>query len=194
MKLIVGLGNPGREYDSTRHNVGFEVVESLRQVLASDSRWTAAKKFKAETVKARIEGEEVVLVRPTTFMNLSGEAVGAAARFWKLAPADIWTIHDDLDLSLGTLRIVAGASSAGHKGVQSVIEAVKSSNFPRFRLGIAPDGPRSAPTEVFVLDRFTKTERKRIDQAVSRATQAVIHALRDGIADAMSEYNKKNPS
>lgn len=191
MKLLVGLGNPGKEYEGTRHNVGFEIAESLRQTLAADSRWTAAKKFRSETVHARIEGEEVILLKPQTMMNRSGEAVGAAARFWKLAPAEVWVIHDDLDLPLGILRLVAGASSAGHKGVQSVIDALGANTFVRFRIGIAPTGTRQAPAELFVLDRFTKTERKGIDASVRQTTEAVLHALREGIPDAMMEYNKK---
>lgn len=191
MKLIIGLGNPGKEYIGTRHNVGFEVVEALREILAGGERWSTSKKLKADIVRTRIEGEEVVLMRPLTFMNNSGQAVAPAVKQWKLAPADVWVVHDDLDFPIGTMKIAAGASSAGHNGVQSIIDALRTNSFVRFRLGIAPESERHTTTELFVLDRFTKTERKHIDPAVRRAAEAAIHALRDGIPDAMTEYNKK---
>ncbi len=191
MKLIIGLGNPGKDYLGTRHNAGFEVVEALREILAGGERWSAAKKIKSETIRTRIEGEEVVLLRPLTFMNNSGVAVAPAVKQWKLAPADVWVIHDDLDFPIGAMRISIGASSAGHNGVQSIIDSLRTNNFARFRLGIAPESERHTTTELFVLDRFTKTERKHIDPAIRRTAEAIIHALRDGIPDAMTIYNKR---
>lgn len=133
MKLIVGLGNPGSEYADTRHNIGYMILDKLAKELGEESaRWNEQDKFQAVT--ARIG--DVLLVKPITFMNRSGEAVSAIMRFYKLSPADVWVIHDDIDLPMGKIRIREQGSSAGHNGVQSIINALGTNNFVRYRLGI----------------------------------------------------------
>ena len=134
MLLIIGLGNPGKEYEKTRHNIGFVVLNKLMADLELDD-WADNKKFRAEIAEGKIDKEKILLFKPQTFMNNSGQSVSAAAKFYKIKPADIWVIHDDLDLPLGKIKIQRDRSSAGHNGVQSIIDALSTQNFVRFRIG-----------------------------------------------------------
>jgi len=137
MKLIIGLGNPGTEYADTRHNIGFMVVDKLARELGTQTpQWKEEEKFGAMTVKIG----DVMLAKPVSFMNRSGEVVSAIMRYYKLTPADVWVIHDDLDLPIGKIRIREKGSSAGHNGVKSIIEQLHSDSFVRFRLGIGRAG------------------------------------------------------
>ncbi len=186
MLLIVGLGNPGRKYEKTRHNVGFRVVDLLAERWKLDHADTA---FQGELVKGSAAGKKILLLKPQTFMNLSGASVSACAKFYKIPASDVWAIHDDLDLPLGHLRLREGGSSGGHNGVQSVIERLGTREFVRFRLGIGrPSTPM--PIEDYVVQPFADAEREIADQMILRASDAVEAALKDGPQKAMNVYNR----
>jgi PTH1 family peptidyl-tRNA hydrolase len=168
MKLIVGLGNPGTEYAKTRHNVGFMVLDAL----ASD--WRLEKKLRSELATTEIAGHKVLLGKPQTYMNLSGEAVQAIAWFYKIDPKDIVIIYDDVDLAFGKLRVRHGGGSGGHNGLKSLIQHLNDA-FIRFRIGVGNESLKNPiPTEKFVLAPFTKDEQAQlpglIGQTVSELT------------------------
>lgn len=181
MKLIIGLGNPGKEYEKTRHNVGFLALSNV-------SKWKFQKKFNAEVAEEKIGNERVIFAKPYTFMNKSGDAVGKLARFYKVKPHDIWVIHDDLDLPLGTLRIKQGGSSGGHKGLQSIIQATHE-DCARFRIGIGKPN-RRVPAETFVLQKFTAADLKKLAVVIERIAEAIPVAIHDGLPKAMSLHNR----
>lgn len=188
MKLIVGLGNPGPEYDGTRHNAGFFVVDKI----AADERFTPWKKnasFNALVCRGNIVTETALLAKPQTFMNLSGEAVLKISQYYKIHPRDILVIHDDLDLPCASIRISQNASSGGHKGVQSIIDCLKTREFARFRLGIAGNAAGRVPAEEYVLQKFSSVEKIKIDSATSLLIEAIERALTNGVLEAMNEFN-----
>lgn len=157
--LIIGLGNPGKQYEKTRHNAGFMVIDKLM----SELRITNYEK----------NNPRVILAKPQTYMNESGQAVAKIARFYKIPLERIWIVYDDIDLPLGTLRIRKSGSSGGHNGAQSIIEALGSNKFPRFRLGIGPVPSGVDPAD-FVLSPFTKEEQKTTDEMIQRAASAIV--------------------
>ena len=196
MKLIVGLGNPGKKYEHTRHNVGFIVVEELAR--RANGKWQMADKFSAEICKF---SPEILLIKPQTFMNGSGEAVAKIAQFYKVKPLDIWVIHDDVDIILGKLKIRIGGSGAGHHGVESIIESLGTDKFLRFRLGIGhprerrdsegyQDGDVKMDIETFVIREFDINEKTELKHLIKRTIQAVEVALKDGPEKAMSRFNR----
>lgn len=186
MKLIVGLGNPGNEYEKTRHNAGFLAVDALREELKG-TPWKFEKKWNAEISTMVVGDQKITLAKPQTFMNNSGEAVGAVARFYKVAPADVWVAHDELDFPCGTLKIKVGGSAAGHNGVQSVINAI-GNDFVRFRIGI--NTPHEGPSEDFVLKPFSKDELKILKEVVDRFKGSASVAIWKGLGEAMNQFNK----
>jgi len=188
MKIIVGLGNPGREYEKTRHNAGFMVIDRLSAVLKTP---VEKRMFRALTGQGRIGDEKVLLVKPQTFMNLSGEAAGALLRWFKLAPADLLVICDDLDLPPGKMRIRSRGGSGGQKGMQSIIETIGADEFPRFRLGIGRPADPSFETADYVLGRFGQEEAEIFAEAVKLAAEAVVFAVNEGLEKAMNRYNRK---
>lgn len=185
MKLIVGLGNPGPEYRDTRHNIGFMVVEKLSKELGAGVPPAWQKDDKKNVLTARIG--EVLLVKPQTFMNKSGFAVKALVNFYKLTPADVWVIHDDIDLSLGKIKIREKGGSAGHNGVTSIIEQLATDAFVRFRLGIGKGLDRSVIS--FVLSRFRQSEAGSFKHLIKHGTEAVQMAILKGIDKAMNRFN-----
>jgi peptidyl-tRNA hydrolase, PTH1 family len=184
VKLIVGLGNPGREYEHTRHNVGFQVAEELahryRVTLKTHVKW------KARAAKIAELDDGVLLAEPMTFMNLSGWAVREIAAFHKLAPSDVLVVVDDADLPLGRLRIRAGGSAGGHNGLKSVIQELGTPEFPRLRVGV---GRQPGELKSHVLGRFSEEERAQIDAAVKRAADAAELFAKENILAAMNRYN-----
>lgn len=189
MKLLVGLGNPGEKYANTRHNVGFLVLdEFLREVGGSLDR----QKFSASIGEAEVGRERVLFMKPLTFMNLSGEAVGAACRFHKIAPSDVIAVHDELDLPLGEVRIKAGGGHGGHNGLKSLIAHLGSPEFLRIRVGIGR--PNDGKDVVgWVLGGFGKEESEELPFALARAAQAARCVLQQ--ADpriCMNEFNRKS--
>jgi PTH1 family peptidyl-tRNA hydrolase len=184
MKLIVGLGNPGREYEHTRHNVGFQVAEELadryRVSLKSRATW------KARVAKIAEIGDGVLLAEPTTFMNLSGWAVREIAAFHKLAASDVLVVVDDADLPLGRLRLRTSGSAGGHNGLKSVIQELGTIEFPRLRVGV---GRQAGELKNHVLGRFSVEEKAQIDAAVKRAADAAELFAKENILAAMNRFN-----
>lgn len=157
MKLIIGLGNPGKEYTKTRHNVGFMVIDALAKNLGADFKLN--KKFQAEVAVIKNGKEEIVLAKPQTFMNLSGISTRAILDFYKIKPKDIIVIHDDKDILFGKVKYQTNRSAAGHNGIKSIIEHLKTQDFSRVRIGVAwKDREKMGGTAEFVLRNFTKTE------------------------------------
>jgi len=184
VKLIVGLGNPGKQYAHTRHNVGFEVLDELARRAAVEFRkpWLA----KAETAQTVLAGQPVLLAKPVTFMNLSGEAVAPLARKRGLEPADVVVVSDDIELPVGRLRIRAHGGSGGHNGLKSVIEQLGSEEFARVRVGI---GRSAGDATGHVLGRFSAEERRALEPVIAAAADAVEGILRDGAEVAMNKFN-----
>lgn len=188
MKLIVGLGNPGTPYKKTRHNLGFMVMENLRQEF-KELDFKLNKKYNALLAEKKVKSDKIIFCLPQTFMNLSGQAVAKLARFYKIEGKNIWVIHDDVDLPLGKIRISYNSSSAGHRGVESIIQSLGHQNFVRFRIGIKPAEKLMIPTEEFVLQKFTLDEQKNLKNIIATATKAVIFAMKNGLDKAMSKFN-----
>ena len=188
MKLIIGLGNPGPTYARTWHNAGFLALDALNRQLAGGP-FKEKKKFEAQLTEVSRSAEKLILTKPQTFMNQSGRAVGVLMRFYRLTPADLWVIHDDIDLPLGSLRISVGASAAGHRGVQSIIAAIGSQEFTRFRIGIQSKKPRKVPTEAYVLKKISLTGTVKLRQAIGETAAAIELALTEDIAAAMNRFN-----
>ncbi|MBI3385677.1 aminoacyl-tRNA hydrolase [Candidatus Gottesmanbacteria bacterium] len=196
MKLIVGLGNPGEKYASTRHNIGFMVVEHLAHELGGKAiLWHEEAKHHALIARTA----DVLLVKPTTFMNASGVAVASVANYYKIAPSDIWAIHDDLDLPIGKIRIRTGGSSAGHNGIESIMREIKTDTFTRFRLGIGRgmEGEKRSSNKNFhrrfvidfVLSKFRSGEAGELKHMVKHGAEAVRIAILQGLDRAMNRFN-----
>jgi PTH1 family peptidyl-tRNA hydrolase len=193
MKLIVGLGNPGLFYAHHRHNIGYMCLNHFaREHKIRFDR----KQGLARTGKGEINGEEVVLARPQTFMNNSGEAVSRLVKKYKIDLADLIVIHDDLDLSIGKIRLRRGRGSGGHKGIESIIAHLGQGNFYRVRVGISrPDIAENSGIDKeqavidYVLSNFTRQEKKIIDGVIPEVSRAVLCLLTDGINAAMNKYN-----
>ncbi len=189
MKLIVGLGNPGRAYANNRHNIGFVCLNHFAR--------SHAVKFDRKQGQARIgtgkaAGSEVVLAKPQTHMNLSGESVSRLVQRFSVSLNDLIIIHDDLDLPLGKIRLSYGSSSGGHKGIDSIISHLGSQNFIRIRIGIGrPEKAEASEDEIiaYVLSDFTSEQKQAIAQAIPRVTEAILCLLTEGLTAAMNKYN-----
>jgi PTH1 family peptidyl-tRNA hydrolase len=184
MKLVVGLGNPGAKYEGTRHNVGFEAVDLLAR---GGSGASFGRKFEGDFAEVEIDYRRVLLLKPQTFMNLSGRSVAQAARFYKLDPADLLVICDDLSLPLGKLRIKPGGSDGGQKGLRDIAAHLGTDQYPRLRLGLGERGEADAAD--FVLGRFRSVERPQINDSLILAAQAVAVWVGRGIDAAMNQFN-----
>lgn len=188
MKLLVGLGNPGSEYERTRHNVGWMVLDEIaRAAGASIDR----QKFRAELGEAVIDGVRTLLLKPQTYMNLSGEAVGPAARFYRIEPKDVVVIHDDLDLDFGRVQIKVGGGHGGHNGLRSLISHLGSPDFVRIRVGIGrPGGKREVVG--YVLGGFDKKESEELPFVLDRAAAAARCVLQGDPVRCMNEFNRRS--
>jgi PTH1 family peptidyl-tRNA hydrolase len=185
--FIAGLGNPGSEYAATRHNVGFMLVDRLAARWRAS--WALEKKFQARLARVKREGRKVILCQPRTFMNASGEAVGAVARFYQLPAERILIVVDDADLALGQLRIRPEGSSGGHHGLESIEQQLGTRGYPRLRLGIGRRSQEQREITDHVLGRFDAGERKAMEEVLDRAVQQVECWLSAGITEAMNEFN-----
>jgi PTH1 family peptidyl-tRNA hydrolase len=185
MKLVVGLGNPGRKYQGTRHNVGFDV---LAEVARQHGAQRPVAKFNGEVAQCEIAEQRVLLLWPQTYMNLSGTSVGQASEFYRLTHEDLLIVCDDFHLPLSTLRIRTGGSAGGQKGLADIMRRLGTEQVARLRIGIGPLPEHWDPAD-FVLSRFTKDEGAEIEQAVARAADAVVAWVRDGIEKCMNEFN-----
>lgn len=206
MKLIVGLGNPGLKYDKTRHNLGFLLIEKFLKEFSVGKRivFSKSKKFKAEiceiewnrksTLGKKLNSmEKVILAKPETYMNNSGMAVKTISDFYKIDSSDIWILHDDLDFVVGGLKIRQGGSSAGHRGIESIIKSLGTDKFWRFRLGIGKpkNNLRLRNSEDYVLREFDHSETGEVRKLIKRGVSALEEALEKGIDVAMNRYNSK---
>ncbi len=185
MKLIVGLGNPGKEYERTRHNVGFLVLDEIANTLNVSIK---QEKFKANIELVRIGSEQVLLMKPLTYMNCSGEAVIQAMNFYKIKNDDVLVIHDDLDLPVGKVRIRYQGSSGGQKGISNIMQHLKTQQLSRIRIGI--DKNPLIPIVDYVLGKFTKEEEPLIVNSVSQSAKAAIYWVEHPIEKVMNEFNK----
>lgn len=190
MKLIVGLGNPGSQYEKTRHNAGFMVVDRLAERHAPAA--VAKGRFSSVVVECAIKGEKCLLMKPTTYMNLSGKAVGEAATFFKINPAsDLLLIVDEVALPTGSLRFRPSGGAGGHNGLADVQRVLGSENYPRLRVGIDPCPPMMA-LEDYVLGRFSPEQMALIAPALNQAADGVEVFIERGITAAMNSFNAKN--
>jgi PTH1 family peptidyl-tRNA hydrolase len=187
LKLVVGLGNPGKEYAQTRHNAGFRVVEELARrngVELKKMFW-----FPARQAKCRIGGSEVRLLEPATFMNRSGRAVWGAMKKWRVDAADTVVVYDDVELEFGGIRVKAKGSGGSHNGMKSVLEWLQTKNFPRVRVGVGPK-PSDVDMIGFVLGHFTDEESLGLEKVVERAANAVESIFSIGTERTMNEFNQ----
>ena len=187
MYVIAGLGNPGREYEGTRHNVGFMTLDALADKYNIDVR---EKAFKGLIGKGMIEGNKVILVKPQTYMNLSGECIRQVMDYYKVDPEDILVVYDDISLAPGQLRIRAKGSAGGHNGIKSIIAHLGTQEFPRVKVGVG-EKPSRMDLADYVLGHFPKEEQATMDDAVKEAADAVCEIVNVGIAQAMNDHNRK---
>ncbi len=186
MVLIVGLGNPGRKYKNTRHNIGFMVIEELAE--RYNLKFTEREDYLL--AKGEIEGKEITLLKPLTYMNLSGKAVRKVVddKILDKLPNSIIVVHDDLDLPVGRIRIKKGGSSGGHRGVQSIIDNLGTKDFIRLRIGIGK--PIGIDASEYVLMPFSKEEKSLLKEKISQSADSIVTIIRDGVEKAMNIFNR----
>ena len=184
MKIIVGLGNPGAQYANTPHSVGFEAVDAIAASIGAV--WEEKRQFKCLMSKGSFAGQAVMLVKPQTFMNLSGESVAPVVKYHNATAADLLVIQDDIDLAVGRLRIRKNGSCGGHNGIRNIIERLGTPDFARLKLGVGKD---KSDVIARVLGKFDPTTRKVMDLGVAEAVKASAAILRDGPDRAMNAYN-----
>lgn len=187
MFIIAGLGNPTKTYAGTRHNIGFEVIDALAQRCSID---VGMKKSKALCGMGYIEGQKVILAKPQTYMNLSGEAVRELAAYYKVEPEDIIVVYDDISLVPGQLRVRPKGSAGGHNGIKNIIAQLGTQEFPRVKVGVG-EKPKGWDLADYVLSRFSPDERALMDEAVKNAADAVVTMISDGVDVAMNRFNMK---
>ena len=187
MYMIAGLGNPGKEYNNTRHNIGFALIDALAEEYDIN---VMDVKLKALTGKGMIGGQKVLLVKPLTFMNLSGESIRPLADYYKVDPEDILIVYDDISLAPGQLRIRAKGSAGGHNGIKSIIAHLGTQEFPRVKVGVG-EKPSRMDLADYVLGHFSKEEQATMADAVKEAADAVCEIVNVGIEQAMNDHNRK---
>jgi PTH1 family peptidyl-tRNA hydrolase len=186
--VIAGLGNPGSKYSGTRHNVGFDVVDRLAQ---ENNIRVNRLRFKALTGEGFIGTEKVLLVKPSTYMNNSGESIREIMDFYKLEPENLLVVVDDIDIEFATIRLKKKGSAGSHNGLKSIIYHIQKDNFPRLKVGIGKKPPYYDLAD-FVLSKFSSDERKLVDQAIWKASEAAEVFVKSGIDKAMNEFNSRN--
>ena len=184
MKIVAGLGNPGAQYADTPHSVGFETVDRL--AAAAGVAWEEKRAFRCVMAKCVLSGQPTLLVKPQTFMNLSGESVAPVVKYHNATPADLVVVQDDIDLPVGRIRVRAGGSHGGHNGIRNIIERLGTDAFARVKIGVGKD---AADVVGHVLGKFDPATRGKMDVVVAAAADAVLAVLRDGPGRAMNAYN-----
>jgi len=178
MKLIVGLGNPGKKYEKTRHNVGFMVLDSLKEKLSITDNWTLSKKFNASICGYTKNGEKIILAKPMTYMNASGQSVSLIAHYYKMTERDLIVVHDEKDLELGKTKVQENRGHAGHNGIKSIMENIGTKEFTRVRVGIGSTNKKKMEdTSNFVLGRFGILEKKTLRLAIDTAVENIVTLL-----------------
>ena len=190
MIVIAGLGNPGTKYASTRHNVGFDVMDALANKFGIKLNKI---KFKGLVGEGTWAGKKIVLIKPSTYMNLSGESIRPLMEFYKLKPEELFVVVDDVDIEFGTIRLKKKGSAGTHNGLKSIIFHLETEEFPRLKIGIG-QRPEHYDLADFVLSKFSKSERQIIDKAIIKAADAVDEFIVNGIDSAMNKYNIKTPA
>lgn len=185
MYLIAGLGNPEKKYDGTRHNAGFAAIDCLSEALHAP---VTEKKFKSLCGTAAYAGEKLLLLKPLTYMNLSGEAVRAAADFYKIVPEQVIVLVDDINLACGRLRVRAGGSAGGHNGLKNIIAQLGTDQFPRVRIGVGALLPEESLVS-HVLGKFAPKDRSAMERAYEAAGDAACAIVKDGVPEAMNRFN-----
>lgn len=190
MKLIVGLGNPGKEYENTRHNVGFLVISNLKSQISKlhlkSQNFEYNNKFNSEMIETEYKKGKIILVKPQTYMNNSGLVAKKIMDYFKINERDLYVVCDDLDLPIGTIRVRQEGSSGGHKGLQSIIDQIGDNKFVRFRVGIGSNKKftnYNMPAEKYVLQKFSKDEQKIMDKAIDKTVELVVESLETGIEE-----------
>jgi PTH1 family peptidyl-tRNA hydrolase len=189
VKIVLGLGNPGKKYERTRHNLGFMIVD---RIAAQKNISICTKKCRSLVGEWTLLGEKVLLAKPQTFMNLSGEAVEELVRAFSLGIDDLLVVHDDMDLSFGRIRIRTRGGSAGHRGLQSILSALGSENFLRVRVGVGHPPVGVDPID-YLLFPFSEEEAALLDPTLQRAAEAVKSILEEGVSRAMERFNRSQP-
>lgn len=190
MKLIVGLGNPGLEYNNTRHNIGFMVLDNYLNSNKDTSNLSWQKKFNSEYLTLKINNEKVFFVKPLTYMNLSGKAISEFVNYYKLKIEDILVIHDDLDLPIGVFRLKKDSSSGGHNGIKSIINCLGTNSFARLKIGISSN--KNMDTKDYVLGTFSEEERNKIKDLSKTLNNIINDFLQEDISKLMNKYNRKS--
>ena len=191
MKLIVGLGNPGPEYERTRHNVGFVALDRIARRFADPATGAPRSRFSGLLIESELHDEKVLLLKPTTFMNLSGTSVAEAVRFYKLDPEhDLMVVVDDIALPCGSIRLRGEGGDGGHNGLSDISQKLGSNRWARCRIGIDPRG--RIPQKSYVLGRFTSEQEEALEPALEDSVSAAAHWVGHGIAETMNRFNKRN--
>jgi len=185
MALIAGLGNPGKEYAGTRHNIGFVLANRIADLLSVQFSY---EKGTYMVAKGRFKGRNIILLKPTTFVNRSGTALRKALTDYRIKPEESLICYDDLNLPVGTIRLREKGSAGGHNGIADIIDKLHTNHFPRLRIGIGSDFPKGKQSD-FVLSPFSITEQKSVNKALELAEEAVFLFIREGIVKAMNQYN-----
>jgi PTH1 family peptidyl-tRNA hydrolase len=188
MKIISGLGNPGKKFEKTWHNVGFLILDEF-QKRNNFPKFKLVKKFESKISKKKFESEKIILVKPQTFMNNSGRAIKLLIENYKLKIENLIIVHDDIDVPLGKIKISFGKGSAGHKGVQSIIDELKTKNFIRIRVGICPKSGKPKFLEKFVLKKIKKGEQKILKELLEKVCEVIEILLKESLEKAIQKFN-----
>ena len=190
LKILVGLGNPGLRYEFTRHNIGFRIVDSLARDMGTEFK--KVKSYYSLISRGTINNHKVMLIKPQTFMNLSGRAVSKVVSYYKIPLQDLLIVYDDLNLELGQIRIRKKGSTGGHKGIESIMQYLNSEDIPRLRIGIGnPSVNFNFDCVSYVLSNFNNDEEDKIEEVIQLSTEAIKTIIEDGFEKAMRKYNKK---
>ncbi len=188
MKLIIGLGNPGKAYANTWHNLGFLALDKFQETNGFE-KFKKDSKLLAEISVGKIGKDKIILAKPQTFMNNSGNAVSAIGKYFKVSPKDIIVIHDDIDLPLGKIRVAYDSSAGGHNGIKSIIEALGTKKFSRIKIGVKTDKLEKIETADYVLERIPASAKKVVDEMVKSTSSAVTEIIANSIESAMNIFN-----